>query len=600
MYRSLGFLALASFFSAALLTGAPPDGAGLFENNCALCHKAGADNRTPLPEALKRLPNRAIVVALESGSMKVQGAKLSIAERQAIADFLSPPTAGSTEPIRLNTCPGPAPALANLNGWNGWSTDLINSRMQTAKEAGISASNVPKLNVKWAFGFPDAATVFSQPTVVNGRLFFGSGNGTVYSLDANTGCLYWTFKAPSQVRSAVTIAPIGKNQYAAYFGDGQANMYALNAQTGELLWKTKIEEHKMAGITGAPKVYNGRVYVGVRSGGEEMMAANPKYACCTFRGSLASLDANTGHLLWKTYTIPDPPTTTKKNAQGTELYGPSGAAIWSSPTIDVKRKAVYVGTGNNYSDPPTRDSDAVLAFDIDTGSMRWSKQMNPDVWNFSCSQPGKPNCPENPDRDTDIGASPILRSLPDGKDILLIGQKSGMVYGIDPDKRGEILWETQIGKGGALGGVMWGMAADNTNVYVPLSDIMPGPAGGLFALKIATGEKAWTAPPPTPACKGKGGCSAAQMAPATLLAGVVFSGSLDGHLRAYSTVDGQVIWDLDTLRDFETVNGAKAHGGSLNATGPTIAGGMMFVNSGYSQLTGMPGNVLLALTVDGK
>jgi polyvinyl alcohol dehydrogenase (cytochrome) len=600
MPRFLVFSSVALFLSAAALYGAPPDGSALFENNCALCHKAGADNRTPLPEALKKMPNRAIVAALESGSMKVQGSKLSIAERQAIADFLSPPTETTIQPVKLNTCPGPAPALANLNGWNGWSTDLVNSRMQTAKEAGMSAGDIPKLKVKWAFGFPDAASVYSQPTVVNGRLFFGSGNGTVYSLDANSGCLYWTFKATGQVRSPVTIAAIAKNQYAAFFGDGQATIYAVNAQTGELLWKTKIEDHKMAGITGAPKVYNGRVYVGVRSGGEEMMAANPKYACCTFRGSLASLDANTGHLLWKTYTIPDPPTTTKKNAQGTELYGPSGAAIWSSPTIDVKRKVVYVGTGNNYSDPPTRDADAVIAFDLDTGSMRWTKQMNPDVWNFSCSQPGKANCPETPDRDTDIGASPILRSLPGGKDVLLIGQKSGMVYGIDPDKRGEILWEVQIGKGGALGGVMWGMAADSTNVYVPLSDVMPGPAGGLFALKIATGEKAWTVPPPPPGCKGKAGCSAAQMAPATLLAGVVFSGSLDGHLRAYSTADGKVIWDLDTLRDFDTVNGVKAHGGSLNATGPTIAGGIMFVNSGYSQLTGMPGNVLLALTVDGK
>src|SRR5229473_3057575 len=564
MARTIRFFFLALFLPAAWLSGAPPDGSGLFENNCALCHKAGADNRTPLPEVLKRLPNRAIVTALESGSMKVQGSKLSIAERQAIADCLSPPTESTIQPLKLNACPGPPPALANLNGWNGWSTDLINSRMQTAKEAGISASDVPKLKVKWAFGFADAATVYSQPTVVNGRLFFGSGNGTVYSLDAKTGCLYWTFKSQSQVRTAVTIAAIGKNQHAAFFGDGQATMYALNAQTGELLWKTKLDEHKMAGITGAPKVYNGRVYVGVRSGGEEMMAANAKYACCTFRGSLASLDAATGRLIWKTYTIPDPPTTTKKNVQGTDLYGPSGAAIWSSPTIDVKRKAVYAGTGNNYSDPPTRDSDAVLAFDLDTGS------------------------------------SPILRSLPDGKDVLLIGQKSGMVYGIDPDKRGEILWEVQIGKGGALGGVMWGMAADNTNVYVPLSDIFPGPAGGLFALKISSGEKVWTVPPPVPACKGKGGCSAAQMAPATLLPGVVFSGSLDGHLRAYSTADGKVIWDLDTLRDYETVNGVKAHGGSMNATGPTIADGMMFVNSGYSQLTGMAGNVLLALTVDGK
>ena len=293
-----------------------------------------------------------------------------------------------------------------------------------------------------------------------------------------------------------------------------------------------------------------------------MMAANPKYQCCTFRGSLASLDAASGKLTWKTFTIPDPPTATKKNSAGTGMFGPSGAAIWSSPTIDVKRKAVYVGTGNNYSDPPTRYADAVLAFDLETGSLRWYKQMNHDVWNFSCSQPGKARCPETLDRDTDIGR--------------------------------------QVGMGGALGVEMWGVAADDEKVHVPLSDITPGPAGRLFALRIKTGEKAWYAAPAEPACKGKAGCNAAQMAPATLISGVVFSGSLDGHLRGYATADGAVIWDLDTLHDFDTVNGVKAHGGSLNATGPTIAGGMMFVNSGYSQLTGMAGNVLLALTVDGK
>lgn len=580
--------------------GAAPDGKLLFEQNCTICHKAGADNRTPLPETLKKLPNSAIVAALETGSMKAQGSSLSAIERQAIADFLVPRVVGSAESAKENNCPAGAPPLANVNGWNGWSADLINSRMQSVKDGGIRGDDVPKLKVKWAFGFPSAGSVFGQPTVAGGRLFFGSGNGTVYSLDARTGCTYWTFKAAVQVRSPITIAAMDKGGYAAYFGDGQATVYALNAQTGELLWKTKIEDHKLAGITGGPKVYGGRVYVGVRSGSEEMMAANVKYECCTFRGSLASLDAASGKVIWKTYTIPDPPTAVKKNTAGTNLYGPSGAAIWSSPTIDVKRKAVYVGTGNNYSDPPTRYADAVLAFDLETGSMRWSKQMNQDVWNFSCSQGVKANCPETPDRDTDIGASPILRTMPGGKDILLVGQKSGFAYGIDPDKKGEVVWKAELGKGGALGGIMWGLAADEDQVYVPLSDIMPGPAGGMFALKIKTGERAWYTPPPEPPCKGKGGCSAAQMAPATVIPGVVFSGSLDGHLRAYSTKDGKIVWDLDTLQDYETVNGVKAHGGSLNATGPTIAGGTMFVNSGYSQLTGMAGNVLLALTVDGK
>ncbi len=590
---------LVTFFVCAAAAGfAQSDGKALFELHCATCHKAGADNRAPLPEALATRPNQAIIVALESGIMKAQAANLTAAQRQAIADYLSPRTAAAVEMAKNSQCTGGTTALKNANGWNGWSNDLVNTRLQTS--GGLRAQDVPKLKVKWAFGLPDTVSVDAQPTVAGGRLFFGSANGMVYSLDEKTGCVYWTFKAPTKVRSAVSVTRIPSGQYAAIFGDGETTVYAVNAQNGDLLWKTRLDTHPMAGITGAPKVYNGRVYVGVRSAAEEMAAQDPKYKCCTFRGSLDALDVATGKLIWKTYTISDPPTQTKKNSAGTDLYGPSGAGIWNSPTIDVKRKIIYAGTGNNYSDPPTNTSDAVLAFDMESGSLLWSKQLTEDAWNASCMGGAKPSCPANPDRDVDIGASVILHSLPNGKDILLVGQKSGTVYGLDPDKRGEVLWHTEIGKGGGLGGIQWGMATDQDKVYAPLSDIMPGPGGGLFALRIANGEKAWTVPPAEPACKGQRGCSPAQLAPATLIPGVVFSGSMDGHLRAHATADGKMIWDFDTLKDFETVNGVKAHGGSMNVAGPTIADGMLFVNSGYNVLIGIPGNVLLALSVDGK
>jgi polyvinyl alcohol dehydrogenase (cytochrome) len=590
MHRVIGLLLVAAVFGFS----APPDGKAIFETVCAVCHQAGAENRTPPPEALKKLSNAAIVAALETGPMKVQGSTLSPAERLAVADFLVPRGAGSIQSTAGNQCPANTKPLSNLAGWNGWSPDLTNSRFQPARQAGLTAADIPNLKVKWAFGVPNQFSMYGQPSVAGGRLFFGSGNGTVYSLDAATGCLYWTFKAPAQVRTAITVGT-WDGKYVAYFGDGSAVVYAVDAQTGELIWKTKIDDHKMAGITGAPQLYAGKLYIPVRSGTEEMVAAQLKYECCTFRGSLVALDAKTGEKVWKTYTIPDPPGVIRKNSAGTDEYGPSGAGIWSAPTIDVKRKAVYVGTGNNYSDPPTKYADAILAFDLDTGSLRWVKQMNQDVWNYSCSQKVQANCPEKPDRDTDIGTSPILHKLPNGKDVLLFGQKSGFVRAIDPDKRGQIVWEKQIGKGGALGGVMWGLAADKDQVYAPLSDIMPGPAGGFFAFNIASGKQVWSVPPSPDACLGKpNGCSEALMAPATAISGVVFSGSLDGHLRAYATKDGKLIWDFDTLRDFDTVNGVKAHGGSLNATGPTIANGMMFVNSGYSQLTGIGGNVLLA------
>ena len=573
------------------------EGAAVFQKNCAICHKPAAENRTPPPEALKRLTNQAIVNALETGVMKAQGSTLTAAERRAVADFLVPrETGASVGTAQANACEAGAKPLANLNGWVGWSGSLENSRFQSGKAAGLSAADIPNLKLKWAFGFADASSVFGQPAEAGGRLFFGSGNGTVYSLDASTGCVYWTFKAQVVVRTPITLGRGKDGNFVAYFGDGAANVYAVDAQTGQQLWKTKIEEHKLAGITGGLQLYGGRVFVGVRSGIEEMMAAQTKYACCTFRGSVAALDAETGKQVWKTYTIPDPPTVVSKSSVGTDRYGPSGAGVWSAPTIDVKRKVLYVGTGNNYSDPPTKYGDAILAFDLETGSLKWSKQMNEDVWNFSCSQQVKANCPEKPDRDTDIGTSPILHKLPNGKEVLLFGQKSGFVRAIDPDKRGELVWEKQIGKGGSLGGVMWGLAADREQVYVPLSDVGEPTPGGLFAFQIATGEQVWHAKPVEPGCKGKPGCSTAQMAPASAIEGVVFSGSLDGHLRAYAAVDGKVVWDYDTLRDFETVNGVKAHGGSLNATGPVIADGMLFVNSGYSQLTGMGGNVLLAFT----
>ncbi len=597
-------IALLSFTLAPTLVTAwaqsAPDGKAVFDQNCAMCHKVGGDPRAPLPDALHERPNESILVALEAGIMRSQGERLTAAERRAVAEFLSPRSAQADVTERANSCPANAKPLNKLTGWNGWGVDLVNSRMQTTAAAGLSAADIPKLKVKWAFGFPYAVTIEAQPTVVGGRLFVGTATGNVYSLDAHTGCVYWTFRADTRMRTAITIEPYGRGQYAAYFGDAETNVYAVNAQTGKQIWKTKLDTHLMAGITGAPKVYKGRVYVGVRSAAEEVIAGDAKYPCCTFRGSMAALDAASGKLIWKTFTIPDPPAKTKISSAGTQLYGPSGVGIWDSPAIDVKRGLLYAGTGNNYSDPPTKNSDAVLAFDLQTGAIKWSKQLTEDAWNASCGRGPAASCPANPDRDVDIGASPILHSLPGGKDILLIGQKSGVVFGLDPDRAGEIVWKTTVSKGGGLGGIQWGIAADADKVYAPVSDIIPGPGGGLFALQIATGEKIWSIPPADPACKKIRGCSPAQLAAATLIPGVVFSGSMDGHLRAHNTNDGSLLWDLDTVRDFDTVNGVKGHGGSMNFAGPVLADGMLFVNSGYNVLIGMPGNVLLALSVDGK
>ena len=578
----------------ASAVGFGSDGAAIFQNKCAVCHRAASGTRAPLPEVLRRMQRRSILTALENGLMKQQGASLSPEDRAAVAAYLGAP---DVEPVKesAGVCSAsPGPMSRNI-GWNGWGADLSNSRFQSAAIAGIDIQKVPKLKIKWAFGFPGASSAVAQPTVVGGRVFMGSEDGTVYSLDARSGCIIWKFKAQAMVRAAVSIG-----EGRAFFGDVAGNIYALNAESGELFWKTLVDPHPAARITGAPLLYAGLLYVPVSSG-EEGSGMDPAYPCCTFRGSVVAIEIKSGKQIWKSFVIPETPQPTRRNSKGTQLWGPSGAAVWSAPTLDVSRNAVYVAVGNSYSDPPSKFSDAVLAFDMNSGKLLWSRQITAgDQWNLACINPDKTNCPPNAGDDVDFGASPILKSLPHGHALIIVGQKSGVVSALDPDMKGKIVWQARIGRGGLLGGIEWGGAADERSVYFPLSDFQeakPEAGGGLFALRIDTGAKTWYAPPARPACLGRPGCNAAQIAPATVIPGVVFSGSMDGHLRAYSTTNGTVIWDVDTLKDFPTVNGVAAHGGSLNATGPTIAEGMLYLSSGYG---GIPGNVLLAFSVDGK
>ncbi|MGH9675164.1 MAG: PQQ-binding-like beta-propeller repeat protein, partial [Bryobacteraceae bacterium] len=499
----------------AACTAIAQDGAALFQKHCQACHSAAAENRAPLVDAMQKLSPAAVRASLESGLMKAQGDLLIAVERAALSDWLGKGTAIKIDKP-AGACAAGLPPRTDSSFWNGWGVDEVNSRYQTPKMAGLKAADVPRLKVKWAFGFGNTTTVVGQPTLVGGRLYFGSADGTIYNVDAATGCTYWTFKADGGVRSAPTVAAIQAGRYALLFGDQRGQVYAIDAPTGRQIWKTKVEDHPVARLTGGLKVHGNRVYVPVSSH-EEVNPANPAYPCCTFRGSLVALDTESGKILWKTHTIPDPPGPTKKYSAGTQLQGPAGAAIWSSPTLDVEKRLIYASTGNGYSEPSVTYTDAIIAFRMDTGAMVWHKQLTPDDnWNFSCSNPNKANCPEKAGRDVDIGGSPILRKLKNGRRLLLVGQKSGIVHAIDPDAQGKIVWQTRLGKGGALGGIQWGMAADNEAVYAPLSDIDfrdPTAGGGMFALKIATGERVWYTPPAKPACAGRRGCTPAQMAP---------------------------------------------------------------------------------------
>lgn len=546
-----------------------------------------------------------MVRALESGLMKEQGATLSAAEKLAVSEFLT--SKNSANVSKNNVCES-LNALISTHStqWNGWGADLQNTRYQPN---GLTAAQVPKLKLKWVFAFPGTFVSSGPPTVIGGRVFVPGANRKIYSLDVNSGCQYWTFESDAPVRTAITVA-----NHQAYFGDQRGNAYALDVTTGELLWKTHVDDHPRAKIVGAPVYYEGRLYVPVTAG-EEGPSTSPKYECCSGRGALVALDAPTGKQIWKTYTIVEQPQRTTKNpATGVQRWGPSGASIWSAPTIDIERKLIYAGTGDNFSDPSTKTSDAVIAFDLKDGRIVWIKQLTEDdVFNMGCIETLKHGCRPGGGigPDFDIGASPILLKLANGKRVLLVSQKSGVVHALDPDRDGEILWRTRIGKGTALGGIQWGSASDGRNMYAALSDIGflyvgtppkrildPKAGGGLFALDVASGAKVWEAAAPD--CGERLNCSPAQSAAVTAIPGAVFSGSADGHMRAYSSKDGKVIWDFDTTREFTTVNGAASKGGSMDGPGPVVAGDMLFVPSGYAAWGGLPGNVLLAFTVDGK
>jgi polyvinyl alcohol dehydrogenase (cytochrome) len=582
-----------------------PDGAALYRDACATCHDGG-DARAPSREALHGRAPAAIVDALTSGSMRYQGLPFSGAERRAVAEFLTGrPLRGAVTGDVTGRCraslltdPFAGPS------WNGWSPAVDNAHFQRERQGGLTADQVPRLKLRWAFGFPDATSAWAEPTVAGGRLFVGSQNGTVYSLDAKVGCIAWTFAARTGVRASITIGrddPSGGNlrrgSYSAYFSDQAGYVYAVDAANGRLRWSQKVDDHPLVRLTGSPVLYDGRLFVPTSS--YEEGGKPPGYPCCTFRGSVVALDARDGGVVWKSYTIAQRPTLLREYADGTELWGPSGGAIWSAPTVDPKRGALYVGVGNTYSGAPQRTTDAVVAFDLKTGAMRWARQMAPGEHDVFGCQPGAANCGERAGPDFDFGASPAMAKAPGGRDLIIAGQKSGVLYALDPDKQGQVVWRYRAGGGSGLGGIQWGIAVDGERAYAPVAEIYSPAPGGLHAVRLATGARAWYAPPPPPACgKPSRACSGAQFSAITVIPGAVLSPSNDGAVRAFSTSDGSILWSFDTNRAFATVNGVKAKGGSMNGPSPVVSGGMMYVSSGYGTFGLRPGNVLLAFAVD--
>jgi polyvinyl alcohol dehydrogenase (cytochrome) len=551
-----------------------------------------------------------ILRTLDFGLMMSIAYPLRRDEREAVAHFLGVASDESDTPAIAACRPGTTIMSGSPRNWAGWAPANDNTRFQAEAAAAMSIGDVGRLRLKWAYGFSGDVIAFSAPTIRNGTVFVGSAGGIVQALDMRSGCVHWVYRSGGPVRAAITITGQGPAA-TLLFGDQNGWVHALDARSGQPRWKQQVEAHEATRLTGSIVVHEDVVFVPAASW-EETRALDPDYPCCTFRGSLTALRLRDGSRRWKTYMV-DPPGRTGVTKHGTETLGPSGAGIWSAPTIDAKRRVVYVTTGDNYSHPATATSDAVIALALDTGRIVWIRQTTPqDVYTSACG-PGGPNCPASHGPDHDFGASAMLVRTPDAREVLIAGQKSGVVYALDPSNKGAVLWRTRVGQGGINGGVQWGMATDGTNIYVPVSDVGrrqnvtaaapvgameldPNQGGGLTALRVSDGHRVWLAPavpcnPPQP------GCSPAQPSAVTAIPGVVFSGAMDGHIRAFATEDGRLLWDFDTRQTYATVNGALASGGSLDGAGPVVAGRMLFVNSGYPRFGGAPGNVLLAFGI---
>jgi len=592
------------------LMGEPPLPLGqeVYQSYCAGCHGKRMP-RAPHVSLLQKMTAESVVSALSQGVMQEQGKSLSEKQRQAVAEYLSGRRIGEANiDPQLPSCNGFAFDRSIQPHARGWGLDYKNTRFQTMTQAGLGETALERLEIAWSITFPYTIQMRSQPAFAGGFLYMGTQNGTVYALDAETGCLHWKFNAISEVRTSITVSPWAEGdsdmEPVIVFGDYVGNIYGLSAVSGKMIWKVRPHEHPHAAITGSPRILNNRVFVSVSSH-EDVSAAREDYPCCTFQGAVASLDLHTGKTIWLTRTIAEKPIVRGLSAVGTEKYGSAGASVWNSPSIDTKRNQLYVGTGDNYAGPATPTSDSVIAMDLDSGKINWVYQATEgDLWNTACMVDFRgPNCPEPEGPDYDIGAGIVLASGSSGRDMIIAGQKSGIAYGIDPD-RGELVWKNELGRGGIQGGIHFGLAAADATVFVPVSDMeysgdaavyTKSPRPGLYALDVDSGKIKWSWEATEDLCNGREYCDPGISAPPTVIGNYVIVGALDGWLRVHHRTSGKLVWSMDTTRELTGINNIKGNGGSMNGVGPIAYGGRIYVPSGYAFAGHMPGNVLIVL-----
>ena len=584
-------------------------GKALFDKNCAACHNNGEATRAPATASLRLMRRESVEYALTVGYMRTQAKMLSAAERNQVEDWLElgQPDTGSW--VKQAMCKGgvakidaSAKPVAQTFGLNN-----ANTRNVTAEQSGLKKEDFPNLELAWAVGLPQTPSMRSQPVVAGNTIFVvASDAGRMYAFDTNTGCVKWQYENPGPLRSSLTYAEISKGRPVILAGDGMGFVVAIDAKNGKQVWRSDVRMHEANRITGAPVVYKDKVFAPL-SATEINHAVDESYECCKAQGAVIAISLKDGKKIWTGRTMNEAKPT-QKSRVGTQMWGPSGAPIWNTPAIDEKRGLVYVGTGEQNSIPFVETTDAIVAFDINTGERKWVFQATPkDLWHYAC--PRGANCfgaDQGVTVDHDFGGSVVIAKLADGRDILLSGQKSGMIWALDPDNNGKLIWNTRLSRGGANGGVHWGIAVDGKRVFAPMndnakpSDEFPIAGVALHALDIETGKIAWTQ-------KGEGDCSGDRktryaacetrfgFSPAPMVVdGAVLQGSVDGILRVFDAETGAKLWTYDTMRKFDTVNGVAGNGGAIDSSPYVAANGMLFLVSGYARFGESPGNVLLA------
>jgi polyvinyl alcohol dehydrogenase (cytochrome) len=588
------------------------EGKAIYEEVCSTCHDNPEISKSPTLETLKKMGPRAISYALTNGKMKIQSAELNDRQIDELVSYLSATADIDNSWISAYSCNSKNNELVGFNPGGKptiWTQgiNLEGHRYLSAEQAGLTTADLGQLELAWSMGFPQTANMRSQPAIVGNTMFYPIvDSGQLFALDISRElpCIQWVYQHDIPLRTTIGYHNLPDGTPALVFADNAAHVILMDARDARVLWDVSVKVTSVSNVTAMPVLFEDRIYVPISSG-ELNMGAAPDYECCTSHGAVVALNIKNGERLWVYHTMEEA-TPTSVSRLGVQQYGPSGAPIWTAPALDRKRRLLFIGTGENTSAPATTTSDAVIALRLDDGSVAWQYQTTPnDIFLTGCmNKPDGPNCPPSYsiNKDWDFGAGLMLAQTSEGEDIVLAGQKNGVVWAFDPDT-GELLWDTKVGPGGAMGGIHWGMAFDGQRLFAannmsfgPTAD---GVAPGLFSLDVDTGHINWSYMHQADcrgdrrerikSCESNYGMSAATL----VIDGAVVQGANDGYLKIFAASNGEPLFTYDTARDFDTFNGVAARGGAIDNYSVWAANGILFVQSGYG-LMGIPGNVLLA------